>query len=140
VPWRGLRQSQVLERLGAAECWRVLEAHRFGRLCFCTDDRVEVAMTPYVAGQGRIHLRAAAFGPLARRVLARPVTLQLDDLQGDQQASWAVTVTGAVHPVEDAATLAALWTPVRPAPWATGREAMWVELVPDDVRGQRSRA
>lgn len=140
MPWGGLRKDQAPERLGVPECWRVLELHTYGRLCTNVGDRVEVSSTPYVAKDRRIFFRTAAFGPLARRVLARPVTLQLDDLRGDQQASWAVAAAGRAHPVEDAATLAALWTPVRPAPWGVGRDALWIELVPDHVEGHRSHA
>lgn len=139
MPWRALNDGQSLEHLGAAECWRLLGSQRFGRLCFCVDDRVEVVLTPYVARTDRIYFRAATFGPVARRVLTRQVTLQVDDLRGDRQAGWSVTATGTAVHVEDAATLASLWSPVRPAPWGSDQEALWVELAPDDVRGQRLR-
>ena len=139
MPWRGLSEGQALETLGPKECRSLLESHAFGRLCFSTDDRVQVALTPYVAREGRIYFRAAAFGTVARRVLTRPVTLHIDDLQGNKQASWSVTAIGAAQHVTDAATLAALWTPIRPAPWGIGQESLWIELTPDAVQGQQLR-
>ncbi|MFB9312774.1 pyridoxamine 5'-phosphate oxidase family protein [Nocardioides plantarum] len=138
-PWRGLSDGQTLDHLGVEECWRLLGSQSFGRLSFSVDDRVQVALTPYVARTSRVFLRAAAFGSVARRVVTRPVTLQIDDLSGDHHATWSVTATGTAHHVDDAATLAALWTPVRPAPWGVGQESLWIELLPDEVHGQRIR-
>ena len=48
-------------------------------------------------------------------------------------------MTGDVQPVEDAATLASLWTPVRPVQWDAGQSSLWVALTPDDVQGRRVR-
>lgn len=139
MPWRGLSDGHSLEHLGADECWGLLGRHGFGRVCFWSDDRVHVAMTPFVARPPRIYFRAVAFGSVARRVLTRPVTLQADDMHHDRQATWAVTATGSAQHVRDASTLASLWTPVRPEPWDVGQGSLWIELTPDDVQGQRLR-
>ena len=73
------------------------------------------------------------------RTAGRPVTLEVDDVSGDRQATWSVTVTGDSHPVEDAATLAALWSAVRPQAWESSQEAIWISLSAEDVQGQRVR-
>jgi nitroimidazol reductase NimA-like FMN-containing flavoprotein (pyridoxamine 5'-phosphate oxidase superfamily) len=140
MPWRGLPDGSSVAPLGADECWRLLGNHTFGRICFGVDERVQVVLTAFATRAQHVYFRAAAFGPVARRVLTRPVTLQVDDLQGDQAASWSITVTGVAHPVDDPATLAALWTPVRPAVREHRQDSLWIALTPDDLQGQRFRA
>jgi nitroimidazol reductase NimA-like FMN-containing flavoprotein (pyridoxamine 5'-phosphate oxidase superfamily) len=137
MPWRALNDGSAGERPGAAECWRLLGAHSVGRLCFCVGERVHVVLTAYVVLDEHLYFRAAAFGPLARRVLTRPVTLQVDDLQSDRRATWTVTATGAAQHVDDASTLAALWTPVRPTPQDVGHEPRWISLTPDEIQCRR---
>lgn len=111
-----------------------------GRVCFSVDGRVQVVPATYAARQDRIFLRVVAFGSVARHVLTGPVTLQVDALLGVGRTSWAVTATGTARHVSDAATLASLWTPVRPASWESGQETLWVALTPDDVQGRGLRS
>ena len=139
MPLRGLNEGPALEPLGVEECWRLLGTSPTGRICFSVDHRVQVLLAAVVVHRDRVHFRASAFGTVARRVLSRPVTLEVDDLQPDQPVTWAVTMTGDVQPVEDAATLASLWTPVRPVQWDAGQSSLWVALTPDDVQGHRVR-
>ena len=134
MPWLGLNEG---ESLGTDECWRLLGSCTLGRLCLDTGERVHVALTPYVVRERRVCFRAVAFGLVARHVLTRPVTFQADDVHDDGGAAWAVTATGGAAHVSDPATLAALWTPVRPPTWSVRPESVWIALTPDDVRGQR---
>jgi len=140
MPSRGPSERPLFGRLGADECRWLLSSRSSGRICFSVDDRVQVMLTAYVARTDRIYFRAAAFGRVARRAQTRPVTLQVDDMQSDHQASWSVTVTGTSQRVDDAATLASLWSPVRPVPWEAGQEPLWIALAADDVQGQRLRS
>jgi uncharacterized protein len=139
MPTRGLSDGPAFVRLGADECWQLLASRSFGRISFCVDHRVEVVLTAYVIRSDSIFFRAAAFGPVARQAQTRPVTLQIDDMHDDQQATWSVKVTGSAHRVDDAATLASLWTPVRPQSWESGVEPLWIGLTPQDVQGKRGR-
>lgn len=139
MPSRSVTGGPTLELLAVAECWRLLSTHGVGRTCFCVDDRIPVLPTGYVTHQDRVYVRAAAFGRLAHEALSRPVTLEVDDQEQGQAATWAVTVTGTARHVEEAATLASLWTPVRPTAWETGQRSVWVALTPDDVQGRRVR-
>lgn len=137
MPTRGLSNGPAFARLGSTESWRLLGSRSFGRVSFSIDERVHVVQTGYVVVEGTIYFRAAAFGAVARQVESRPVTLQADDMVEDRQAHWSVTFTGRAHRVHDAATLALLWSPLRPHAWETGVDGLWIALVPDDVRGQR---
>lgn len=139
IPSRGLTDGPAFESLTTEECWRLLGSRSVGRLCFCVDSRVQVVLTAYDSRPQVLYFRAAAFGAVARQVRSRPVTLQLDDQQGNQQADWVVTATGTARLLDDASTLASLWTPVRPAPVAVGQDPLWFALTPDDVRGRRRR-
>jgi hypothetical protein len=144
TPWPGVPDGSSSAPLGVEECWRLLGGHASGRLsgrlCFRVDEGMQVLLTPFATRDQHVYFRAAAFGPVARRVLTRPVTLEADDLQTDRPASWSVTVTGVAHAVDDPATLAALWTPVRPVPRELHQDSLWIALTPDDVQGQRFRA
>lgn len=137
---RSMTGGPTLALLEVAESWRLLGGHCVGRICFSVDDRIRVLPTTYVTHQDLVYFRAAAFGKLAHQVLARPVTLEVDDQQDGRAATWVVTVTGHARHVEDAATLASLWTPVRPTAWETGQRSLWVALTPDDVQGRRIQA
>lgn len=137
MPYRSLNEGPAAEQLDTAECWRLLGTRSHGRICFCVEDHVEVVLTSYVALVDTIYFRATAFGPVARLAESRDVTLQVDDMDGDRPASWSVTVTGPSHRVVEAPTLAALWTPVRPAPWDTAAEPIWMALSDDVVLGRR---
>lgn len=134
-----LSERPAFEQLGADECWRLLGSRTFGRICLSVEERVHVGLTSYVVQAGRVYFRAAAFGAVARRARSRPVTLEVDDVAGDRLAGWVVTATGLAHHVDDAATLASLWSPVRPVPWESGLEPLWIALAPDVVEGRRLR-
>lgn len=128
-----------VERLEPDVCWGLLDATGFGRLCFAVADVTQIRPTGYLIAERTVYVRSSAFGPVARLVESRPVTLQIDDQQAHQQATWSVTVTGPAHRVHDTVTLAALWRPVRPAACEPGLEMLWIALEPYDVRGQRVR-
>lgn len=137
MPTRGVNDVLPVERLSATECWRLLASRAFGRTCFFVGDRVQVVLSAYVIEGDVVYFRASAFGPVARRAQTRPVTLQVDDMSDERQGGWSVTVTGTSHRVSDAATLASLWTPVRPHIWELGLEHTWIALEVDDVTGHR---
>ena len=139
MPDRGLNGGPALEHLSTAGCWTLLASRSFGRLCLYADGRVQVSMTAFAVRDDAVYFRATAFGPVARLAPSRPVTLQVDDIVDDQRAGWSVTVTGRAERVTDAATLASLWTPVRPLTWDAGAEPIWMSLTGDDVRGLRVR-
>ncbi len=143
APVPGLSAGPPVVRLGVEECWRLLGAATLGRLCVCVDHRVQVVLTSYVVRVGRVYFRAAAFGAVARRARAHQVTLEVDEVResaAGSLAGWTVTVSGSARSLTDTATLAALWSPVRPPAWESGREPLWIELLPAAVEGRRLRA
>lgn len=128
-----------VERLGPDACWSLLDACALGRLCFTVAEVTQIRLTGYLVADHTLYFRSSAFGSVARLVESRPVTLQIDDLQAHQQATWSVTVTGPAHRVHDTATLASLWRPVRPAACEYGTEMVWIALEPCEISGQRVR-
>ncbi|MCY7395267.1 MAG: pyridoxamine 5'-phosphate oxidase family protein [Nocardioides sp.] len=140
APTVAVGDGPAFERLGPTACWDLLHERDFGRICFSVEEVTHVLLTGYVVEDHTVYFRSSAFGPVARQVETRPVTLQIDDMQAHHQAGWSATFTGSAHRVQDAPTMASLWRPVRPTAWGHGIETLWIALDPDDVRGQRVRA
>lgn len=137
MPGRGLGTGPALEQLDADACRQLLASRSFGRICLVVDDRVVVVLTTYVLQGTALRFRAAAFGPAARLARSRPVTFQVDDARDGQAPTWSVTVAGSPERVQDAATLASLWSAPRPQPWEAGLTSQWLTLGTDDAQGRR---
>lgn len=137
MPTGGAGESASLRRVGPDACRELLASRSFGRVCFNFEDRVVVVMTTYVMRGSLLHFRAAAFGPVVRRVGARSITVQVDDGDQDRQATWSVSVFGTPIRVTEAATLVSLWSEPRPQIWEAGMAPQWLTLGTGDLEGRQ---
>ncbi|RYC13869.1 pyridoxamine 5'-phosphate oxidase family protein [Nocardioides zhouii] len=123
--------------LGADECWRLVGVHGVGRVVFAGATYTRVVPTTYDAIHGTAYFRAPTFGELARRADGHEVLLCVDNVDRHDLTGWSVEMTGTAHRVEDAATVATLWSLGRPQSWFPGLQTQWIALPVAQVRGQR---
>lgn len=132
-----MNDTRLFAHLDAGECWRLVGDHGIGRVVFAGDTWTQIVPTTYDAVNGTAYFRAPTFGELARRVDGHTASLQVDDLDRDTLTGWSVLMTGTAHRVEDAATVASLWSLGRPHAWFPGKQTQWIALPVDTMRGQR---
>jgi nitroimidazol reductase NimA-like FMN-containing flavoprotein (pyridoxamine 5'-phosphate oxidase superfamily) len=129
-----------LESLGTSQCWQLVADRGVGRVAFMGDTRLRIVPTRYDAEGHTAYFRALTFGELARGGHDRHMSLQVDDVDHESFTGWSVLMSGMAHRVEDAATIASLWSLGRPHPWVSGPETQWIALVVDTIEGQRVAA
>lgn len=137
MPTSNVAHDRDFEHLDAAECWRLVGEHGIGRVVFEADTWTQVLPTTYDAVNGTAYFRTPIFGELARRVDGRTVSLQVDEIDRATFTGWSVLMTGTAHRVEDAATVASLWSLGRPHAWFPGAQTQWIAVPVDAVLGQR---
>ena len=137
MPTRDLSSTRTFANLAAAECWRLVGDHGVGRVVFAGDTYPQVVPTSYDAISGTAYFRAPTFGDLARRTDRHVISLQVDDIEPGTLTGWSVQLSGAAHRVEDAATVASLWSLGRPHTWFPGAQTQWIAIPVDHVQGQR---
>lgn len=129
--------ARTFAHLDPDECWRLVGRHGVGRVVFTGDTYTQVVPTTYDAVNGDAYFRAPTFGELARRVDGHTASLQVDEIDPNAFTGWSVLMTGTAHRVQDAATVASLWSLGRPHAWLPGAQTQWIALSVDHVRGQR---
>ncbi len=128
---------RAFERLDAEQCWKLVGSQGTGRIGFMSDTHIEIVPARYDAHRGTAYFRAGTFGELARRVHGQSVSLQVEELDRRTFSGWSVLMSGQAHRVEDAATVAALWSAGRPSPWLPSPDSQWIALPVDDIAGER---
>ncbi|RYC13381.1 pyridoxamine 5'-phosphate oxidase family protein [Nocardioides zhouii] len=134
-----VNNDRTFAKLDTDECWRLVGVHGVGRIVFTGDTYTRVVPTIYDAVGGTAYFRAPVFGELARRADGNCVSLNVDNLEHSDLTGWSVQMSGTAHRVQDAATVAWLWSFGRPQTWYPGRQTQWIALEVDQVRGQRVR-
>lgn len=137
MPMSQVHSRRTFANLDPDACWRLVGDHGVGRVVFAGDTCTNVVPTTYDAISGTAYFRAPTFGELARRADRHVISLQVDDIDGGSLTGWSVQMTGRAHRVEDAATVASLWSLGRPAAWFPGAQTQWIALPVDRVHGQR---
>lgn len=123
------------ERLDTAECWRLLEGERLGRLALSDADGVpDVFPVNFIAFEGALYVRTAP-GTKLDRVRAQPATaFEIDG--GDDSSRWSVVIRGTASLVRDDAEFRASGAG-RLVPWSPGRKPFAVKITPGSVSGRR---
>ena len=132
-----VHSPRALENLTIDECWRLVAHRGFGRVVYAGDNTTQVVPTTYEVTSGTAYFRAPPFGELARRADRHVISLQVDDIDRRTLTGWSVQMSGRAHRVEDAATVASLWSLGRPAAWIPGAQTQWIALPVDHMQGQR---
>ncbi len=125
---REVNEHRTFEQLDVDECWRLVGEHGVGRVVFRGDTDTQIVPTRYDARSGIAYFRAPAFGELARQVHGRPISLQVDDIDPHTFTGWSVVMSGTALRVDDATTVAALWSRGRPRAWLPGADTRWMAL------------
>lgn len=89
-----------VSRLGTAECWRLLEGERFGRLALMGDGGLpDIFPVNVTAHEGSVYIRTAHDVKVAR-IAAHPLAaFEVDGT--DEAARWSVVLRGAITRVLD---------------------------------------
>lgn len=137
MPTSGVNAHRTFATLDQDECWRLVGAHGVGRVVFTGDTYTHVVPTTYDAITTTAYFRAPTFGQLARRADGHTISLCIDDIQPTTLTGWSVQMSGTAHRVEDAATVASLWSLGRPRAWFPGTQTQWIALPVERLEGQR---
>ncbi|MFH8250218.1 pyridoxamine 5'-phosphate oxidase family protein [Microbacterium sp. B2969] len=131
------RSDSAVTQLTTAECWRLLEDSRLGRLAV-TDSRSAPDLFPvnFTTHEGVIYVRTAQ-GTKLSRILAHPATaLEIDG--EDAETQWSVVVRGWAHRVVDGEEFEASGAGVLVS-WSPGQKPYAVKITPHTVSGRRFR-
>ena len=115
------------------ECYDLIEASSFGRLCFLdggTPITFPVSFRLYrTETTAHIVIRTRPESLMAR--YAGPASFEVDDVDVEANAAWSVLLRGAVHRCYETDHL-----PV-PDPWITGERYAWLLFEVDVLSGRR---
>lgn len=131
-------QSDGVEKIGTAMCWRLVEANSLGRLAILNvDGHPDVFPLDYLVHEGNLFMRSAP-GTKLRSIVAHPeVALEVDGVE--DAFHWSVVIRGtAMRMNTDAAIEASgILGLVSSTPTAKHN---YVRLIPETVSGRRFAA
>jgi nitroimidazol reductase NimA-like FMN-containing flavoprotein (pyridoxamine 5'-phosphate oxidase superfamily) len=124
-----------LQLLAPAECWRLLNDHRLGRLGVVDDGEPVILPVNYVVHRRSIAFRTAG-GTKLDAVTSWPTVAFEVDGGEDRSDGWSVLVTGRAEEIRDAGDRREV-EELGLEPWAPGAKLHWVRIVPRRVSGRR---
>ena len=122
-----------LVELAPDECWELLGGAPVGRLAWQGPEGLSVIPVNFVAAEGRIVVRTAAYSSLARECDDNPVAFQVDAIDPGTRSGWSVLVRGVAHLDYGGVGSGG------PAPdvWPTGTRPLQLLVDPTSVTGRR---
>lgn len=122
-----------LVELAADECWELLGGAPAGRLAWHGPEGLSVIPVNFVASDGRVLIRTAAYSSLARECDDNPVAFQVDAIDPGTRSGWSVLVRGVAHIDYGEAE------PDGPTPdvWPAGARPLQLSVDPTSVTGRR---
>jgi len=128
--------TREIEELPAAECWRLLETARVGRLVY-VDEGVPVAHpVNFVKAGAGVVIRTGPGGNLRAAERGDLVSFEADHVDVDGRTGWSVLLTGRASVVHDIDELVALLDP-HTRPWARGRGEHVLRVTGERISGRR---
>ena len=118
--------------LSVGECVELLRWERIGRLAVGVRGEAPIVVPVNFAFHDDCIVFRSDDGPNLDRIREQPVSLQVDRLDWFRRTGWSVLVRGVAHEV-DHTELESLDV----EPWAPGRKAHWVRIVPTAISGRR---
>lgn len=125
-----------MQLISTDECFALLESQPVGRVAFVADGALQIFPVTYRVAQQRIAFQSAIGSKLDAAEMARAVAFEVDSWDAETHSGWSIVVRGPIHPVTDAARLAALDT-LGHQPWLDGGDMKWVEITVADISGRR---
>ena len=135
---RAGRQDGLLRELSEAECWAHLTAHTVGRLAYVDQDGPLIVSLNYLAQDGRIWLRTAAYNQVSLHLPGQLAAFQVDHSDEHVHTGWSVVVRGRAERPDETGTAPRGGWPVA-TPWADGARSMTFCLTPSEVTGRALR-
>jgi hypothetical protein len=130
-----------MEHLDQAECWRLIAAGGVARLAYSGQFGETVLPVVYNVRDGSLVFRVALGTPTDEdlrtgiRGAEYRVAIEIDEIDLDAPAGWAVLIQGAAHNIDTEEELAAAGWPVRP--WPGAQPEHLVRVTPTFITGRR---
>ncbi|WP_347348150.1 pyridoxamine 5'-phosphate oxidase family protein [Nigerium sp.] len=116
------------------QCWRILAAHKVGRLVTVIDSEPEIFPINYVVDGASLVFRTAEGSKLFSVTINEHVAVEVDSW--DAEGGWSVILRGRARRITDADEQAkAAELPLRP--WVPTRKNHWVRIEPETISGRQ---
>jgi transcriptional regulator with XRE-family HTH domain len=138
-PGHDPRPAGLLERLGAAECNRLLAPGGIGRIAFATASGLMILPVNYALVAGTIVIRTGTGSVIAAHG-DDPVAFEADHIDEALGQGWNVLIRGHAHRALRPGELQHLRHDRDPRPWPAGEHDLYIRIVPDRITGRRIRA
>ena len=125
----------ALELLPPAECWRLVEGARVGRVGLVVDGEPVILPVNHAVHERTVVFRTAGGTKLSTMTSWPTVSFEVDGT-ADERLGWSVLVSGRAERVTDPTAVRALER-LGLEPWAPGPKLHWVRIVPRRVTGRR---
>ncbi len=131
-------EGGIVERMSAAECYRLLTPRGIGRIAFTAASGLQVLPVNYAVASGTIVLRTGT-GSLIGGHGDGPVAFQVDHFDPELGQGWSVLVHGEAHRVLQPGELRRLREDCDLRPWPAGEHDLYIRIVPGQMTGRRIR-
>ncbi len=128
--------ERVLQTLGPAECFDLLEPGGIGRVGFTSTDGIMMLPVNFAVTGKTIIFRTAPDTLLALYADAQ-VSFEVDRLDEALREGWSVLVHGHAHKVTDEREVKHLEDGTHLEPWAGGARDVYVRIAPTRISGRR---
>src|SRR5256885_5732667 len=132
------------EKLGEAECLRLISPGGIGRLAYTGRYGPTVLPVNYAVYEGTIIFRTAHDSPTDEDLRTGitgaeyKVAFEIDDFDPAAREGWSVLVQGSAHHVDSDTERAAV-RQVDVEPWAGGERELYMRIVATRITGRRIR-
>lgn len=120
-----------LVELDEDECWRLLREHTVGRVVWVEAGRPHLVPVNFLAHDGVVWLRTAAYTELGRQVDDQRVLFEVDELDPFLESGVSVVVEGRARLARR------LPTDVEVRTWVEGSRRTLVEIEATQISGRR---
>jgi uncharacterized protein len=133
----GAARRQV--RLAPEECVRLLDRRSIGRVVFTDNALPAIQPVTFCLDEDVIVVRTGTSSRLGIAAPGSVVGFEVDDIEPDSMAGWAVTAIGQAEIVTDALEIARLGALSLPA-WRNDGPSRFLRIRPRMLRGERTMA
>jgi nitroimidazol reductase NimA-like FMN-containing flavoprotein (pyridoxamine 5'-phosphate oxidase superfamily) len=127
--------DEGLEILDEAECLRLVEGARIGRLAVCRGSISAVLPVAFILVGGEVFFFTGSGTKWDAALRQQLVTFEVDELNLDTNAGWSVMIVGQA--LAASAAMRARAEALGLCPWAAGERHHLVRVRPDFVSGRR---
>jgi nitroimidazol reductase NimA-like FMN-containing flavoprotein (pyridoxamine 5'-phosphate oxidase superfamily) len=127
------------EELSATECLDLLGANEFGRIAVVIDGQPIALPVNYSLDGDTVVFRTDPGTTLKGAAMGR-VAFEIDGTDESAHTGWSVIVQGVGNDITEALDRRSQQLRLLEArPWVPGKQARWIEILPQSVTGRRLR-